>query len=465
MKPRGIRPVGLTLRPGRAARARKEAGLSLRALAGEQISANALHLVERGDSRPTLSTLRLIAERTGRPIEYFLAPGQHATLSLELQREQKMGLEEVEVALAQERFEDVLRLVAELGDHISSSRDRARAQFFAGQAYVRQARPEPARPLLKAARSYFEAQGDSLMVVECLDWYAAILHVEEDPEALMVGRKALQLALELNPTPKRTLVRIWGRIGAINVSQHRWKAAIEAYDNAVQAGGELLDLSRMAKMYNDLSIAYRSMNRIEEARRSALRAVEIHELLNDRLSIARAETNLALVLLREGRPVEAEHRLVRAIGIFRETKQEHGRSIIHLALSEVALTQGRLDEARSQAREAVPLAQSLNERASLADAHELLGRISAARKDWSDCDREFASAITILEELGVPERLARIHALYANLLERRGKSAKARVHWRHAVEAEHPDLNHDVSEPPTSVTSRTPRLAKSSRSA
>jgi tetratricopeptide (TPR) repeat protein len=406
----------------------------------------------------------LIAERTGQPIEYFLAPGQAETVAMELQREQQVGLEEIEIALAQERFADVLDLIAERLDSVGASRDRARAQFYAAQAHIRQAQPEPARPLLEAAKSYFEGQGDDPMVVECLDWYAAILHVEEDPEALTIARKALQLASQLRPVPTRTLVRIWGRIGAISVSQHKWKAAIEAYDKAVEVGGELLDLSRMAKMYNDLSIAYRSMNRIEEARRNGLRAVEVHELLNDRLSIARAETNLALVLLREDRPLEAEQRLVRAMGIFRETNQEHGRSIIHLALSEVALTQGRLDEAESQARQAVPLAQSLSERASLADAHELLGRIYAARKDWSGCDREFATAIAVLQGLGIPERLARIHAIYANLLEKSGKSAKARVHWRLAVEAEHPDLKHDVSEPRTPVRLRAARGGKTSQS-
>jgi tetratricopeptide (TPR) repeat protein len=458
------RPIGLTLRPGRAAKARKDAGLSLRALAGGQISANALHLIERGESRPTLPTLRLIAERTGQPIEYFLAPGQSGTLAGELQREKRADLEEVEIALSQERFVDVLNLVAQMLDEMSGH-DRALAQFYAAQAYIRQAQPEPARPLLEAASSYFETQGDGPMVVECLDWYAAILHVEEDPEALPTARKALRLASELRPPPTRSLVRIWGRIGAISVSQHKWKMAIEAYEKAVEVGGDLLDLSRMAKMYNDLSIAYRCTNRIDEARHNAIRAVEVHELLNDRLSIGRAETNLALIMLRDGRQLEAQQRLVRALGIFRETKQDHGRSIIHLALSEAALSQGNLDEAVRQATEAATLAQSLNERASLADAHELLGRIYSARKDWSACDREFTTAITILEELDVPERLARIHAIYAKHLETRGKSAKARLHWRRAVEAEHPDLTHDVSEPPATARSHSARLRKASKSA
>src|SRR5258708_33060851 len=103
MSSRSSRPVGLILRPGTAARARKKAGLSLRALAGQEVSANALHLIERGECRPTLPTLRLSAKRTGLPIEYFLATGQSETLGLELQREQRMGIEVVAVALRRER--------------------------------------------------------------------------------------------------------------------------------------------------------------------------------------------------------------------------------------------------------------------------------------------------------------------------------------------------------------------------
>jgi len=302
-------------------------------------------------------------------------------------------------------------------------------------------------------------------VLECLDWYAAILHVEQDPTALPTAREALRLASELRPAPTRTLVRLWGHIGAIAVSQHKWQEAITAYQTAVEVGGDLLDLSRAAKMYNDLSVAYRRTNQLAEARRYALRAVEVHKMLNDQLSVARAETNLALILLRDSRHSDAEKRLDRALKIFRDSNQEHGRSYIHLALAEVALARGRLVEAEAQTDQALSLAQALTERASLAEAHELLGRIAAARKDWSRCDQEFTAAIGVLDDLAIPERLARIHAVYANVLEKSGKAADARLHWRKAVEAEHPDLVHELEEPGLYAPPVSARIQRSSKSA
>src|SRR5579864_1937460 len=70
---RGGRRVGLDLVPGSVAKARREANLSLRLLAAGQLTATAVHLIERGKCRPTLRTLRLIAEQTGKPLEYFIA--------------------------------------------------------------------------------------------------------------------------------------------------------------------------------------------------------------------------------------------------------------------------------------------------------------------------------------------------------------------------------------------------------
>src|SRR5579859_2563333 len=63
---------GVEIRPGSAKQARLEAGLSLGQVAGDQISRTAIYFVETGKAKPSMETLRLIAERTGRPLEFFL---------------------------------------------------------------------------------------------------------------------------------------------------------------------------------------------------------------------------------------------------------------------------------------------------------------------------------------------------------------------------------------------------------
>lgn len=51
---------------------RLEAGLSQRALCGEKITRNMLSLIEHGAAKPSVATLRYLAERLGKPLSYFL---------------------------------------------------------------------------------------------------------------------------------------------------------------------------------------------------------------------------------------------------------------------------------------------------------------------------------------------------------------------------------------------------------
>lgn len=85
------RRAGLEVNSGRIRAARLEAGLSLADLAGDEVSRTLIHLVEHGRSRPSERVLNLIAERTGKPVSYFLQSAterrqQGGELALELSR-------------------------------------------------------------------------------------------------------------------------------------------------------------------------------------------------------------------------------------------------------------------------------------------------------------------------------------------------------------------------------------------
>lgn len=58
--------------PLRVRRARQDAGLTLAQLADGRVSRTAIHLIEKGRSRPSPETLAHIASRTGKPVSYFV---------------------------------------------------------------------------------------------------------------------------------------------------------------------------------------------------------------------------------------------------------------------------------------------------------------------------------------------------------------------------------------------------------
>jgi transcriptional regulator with XRE-family HTH domain len=54
------------------AEARKDAGLTLAEVAGSKLSRTAIHLVEKGVTRPSMDTLTHIARQTHKPLSFFL---------------------------------------------------------------------------------------------------------------------------------------------------------------------------------------------------------------------------------------------------------------------------------------------------------------------------------------------------------------------------------------------------------
>src|SRR2546425_3049156 len=72
---------GIEIRPGSVKQARQESGLSLGQIARADISRTAIYFVETGKAKPSIETLRLIAERTNKPLEFFL--GQAGAISID----------------------------------------------------------------------------------------------------------------------------------------------------------------------------------------------------------------------------------------------------------------------------------------------------------------------------------------------------------------------------------------------
>ncbi|MEA2629040.1 MAG: hypothetical protein QOJ10_1500 [Chloroflexota bacterium] len=429
---------GLRVRPGSIKRARAEAGLSLAQVASGEVSRTAVYLAETGKTRPTLPTIQLIAARTGKTIEYFLlespgAPGSPGQTG-------RRAVDELRELAAAEKFTELV-VAAELAKELASDRlDKAWAGFYLGQAEIRLANPHPALIELEEARATFQADGDKWMVVECTDWLSAGLYLLEDATALAVAEANLAACRRLQPANQALEARILGRLGSIHLVRHEWAKAVDYYSRAIEVAGEVTDLSRRGKMYSDLGGAYEHLGDLMRAREYSQKAITIHELLSDRLSVAIAQNNLGLVLIRQGHLVQAREHLNGALSIFEETGVELGKSHILLSLAELELDGNEPEAARTRLEEARALAERSNESGTLSKAHELLGRVSESRGETTTADREFAFAISILEHARLLEPLVGCLATYAAVLEKRGDIEGALAYMKRAVTVTRPDL-------------------------
>ena len=424
---------GLSVRPGAIRRARQEAGLSLAQVAAGKISRTAIFLAETGKTRPTLPTIQLIAVRTGKPVDYFLDSDGAAMAGGRPDLDQ---LRELAVA---ERFEDLLDRAQAAKAQALDAADRAWASYYIGRAQVARAVPHAALRELRAARETFESSGDEWMVVECMDWQAAALHLLEEKAALPTAEAALEACRRLHPANQALEARILGRLGAIHTAQHGYQKAIEYYTRAVDMAGELRDLSRVGKMYNDLSIAYDHLGDLPRSRTYAQKAITIHELLHDRLSVARAENNLGLVLLRQGQLDLAREHMNRSLGICDEMGVELGRSHVLMSLAELDIRGDDPDGARRRLNEALELAEHHHEHGSIAQAHQQLGGLAEMTGEHAVADREYVTAIGILEAAGLRDRLVSCRAAYAQVLEGRGDTTGALGQLKLAMALTRPD--------------------------
>jgi tetratricopeptide (TPR) repeat protein len=162
----------------------------------------------------------------------------------------------------------------------------------------------------------------------------------------------------------------------------------------------------------------------------------LHETLNDRLSLARTENNLGLLLLRQGDPAEARRHLERSVSLYDEARVEAGKSSVILSLSELELAESNPEEAARLANQALELAGRLSEDPFVADAHVWLGLIAEARGEEATADAEFAAAFEVFERPGLtPDRASRNHARYAEILEARGDIVGAVRHLKRALAA------------------------------
>src|SRR5579859_4463291 len=228
---------GVEIKPGTVKQARLEAGLSLGQVARGDISRTAIYFVETGKAKPSIETLKLIAERTGRPLDYFLASPMAddrppAFAIIEIERLIAAG-DNVGAAAVGE---------SALGQGLDPDTS-ARIKFHMAMVYLRLAQPVVGRRYASSARAYFEQVGDLLMTAECLGSEATAAYVLQDASrALGLAETALATCRSISPLPRTTESRLLTILGHVHFLNQDWQAAVDSYQQAIAAGDVVSDL-------------------------------------------------------------------------------------------------------------------------------------------------------------------------------------------------------------------------------
>ena len=417
--------------------ARHEAGLSLAQVGKGLVTAPAIYLIETGRTRPSLPTLEHIAHRTGKPVEFFLADPGGGT------DETQARLVELEAMVAEGRYGEAVELGASLLELGTSAYRLGRIRYFLAMAHLQLGQPERGVALLADARAHFEAINDGVMLAECLGAQATLAYMTRRPDSLQLAEKALEVCRSLDPVPLPTEARLLGIVAAAHVANQDWDKAVELYEAAIEASGPLFDLRRLATIYSGLGRAYDALGQVDTAARYAMRSVALLEILRDRVSLARSENALGLILKARGDAERSHQHLERSRELSPESELGAGRSLVLLSLCELALERDDVGQASAYADEALKLATSGNEGANVAEAHVRLGRVADRQGDRAATDREFKLAIEGFEQVGAQDRLFECHGIYAEILEKRGDVAEAYAQMKLALQASRPGSRGD----------------------
>jgi tetratricopeptide (TPR) repeat protein len=426
---------GVDVDPSSIRQARLAAGLSLSEVAGSDLTRAAVHRVEKGQVRPSMRTLELIAERTGTPVDVFLArpATSGGTATREVETEDALYLARLERMCIEGRYAEV---VATVEQRLPGAQPpvRARLHHLAGAARVQLLEPALALVHLRRARLEFEQAGDAQMAVECKGWETAALSMEEDPTASQLAQEALRNCQDLDPVPTLTQARILGHLAGVHLSRHEWERAISTYQAAVEAAAPVRELNAMSSMYEGLSIAYQGLGDLATATAYAQKALALSSVTANRLFLARIENNIGVLLIRTEQWDAAGEHLRRALELCEQDGTEQGKSHVLLSLGQLAFAQGDHGEAESFVRQAIEMATTLCETMTEALGQEWLGRILAAAGRDGEADAAFARAFSHLEGQQAPRRLAECHHQYAEVLQRRGDLQRSVMHWQRAAQ-------------------------------
>jgi tetratricopeptide (TPR) repeat protein len=424
------RRKGVEIRAGSVEQARREARLTLAQVAAGKLTRTAIHLIEKGRTRPSMETLQLIARQTRKPIDFFLTPESSSVLT-----ERHAQLRELERLTAVRQLEAVIQIGTSLLDQKWSSEDAAVIHYSVGQAYCRLVQPTEALEHLVVAREQFQRSGDEWMAVEAMDWESSALGLLEDPNALPLANQALERCRLLEPKATQIEARILGHIAGMYVVAHSWATAIRYYEAAAAAASGVKDLLQLAKMHHGLANAYQTMRQPGTARQHYDKALTLYSIESDLSALYRVEIDLGDLLLQQGQLDAAEQHLLKALAGSTDLNMDRrGHGYILANLGDLHLRRGELSEAETYLHQALELAEAIPERIVIANSRILLGKLDERQGNEALADTQFETAIRILEDIGMPDRLRDAHMDYAEVLDARDDTVAAARHWKLAAE-------------------------------
>jgi serine/threonine protein kinase/tetratricopeptide (TPR) repeat protein len=234
--------------------------------------------------------------------------------------------------------------------------------------------------------------------------------------------EALQQA-QLDPADLQWAEGWLMRAGALRQARMLPEALLEAARALTQAQAHKARrpaaqaLLHLGTTLHSLGMTSRSWRRLREAERLAQR-------LGDPTLAARANTELARILMERGRFGEAQARLRTAHAAFLDASDERGLADSHWLMGALAKQQGSLDQAAAHLATALSVFERIGARGGVARCTNELGEVARLSGALDEAEQHYREALRRMEELGAGD-VAVVRFNLGLVLQDRGRALES----------------------------------------
>lgn len=389
-------------------------------------------MLEHDRVRPSLATLRVLAERLGEPVASLLdAPPPPA-------EQARVIIQRGESLLRQHRFTDAHELFtagASVARESGDSRLQIRVALGLGQALAGLRQFDLAERHLVQGRSMAESISDVELTAAAANALGFLaFRARRFGQAREIFQSGIDLLNASGARDGETLGKLLANLGRVYVEIGLPAQAMQCLREGASALRRASDPAHRALLLFNLGIAAERQRAYAESRAyfdQAEALLRVHE--NVRL-LGMVKRSLGLLHLEEGRLADAERELAESLQLAQQSHDDEGTAQTLVERSRLRTRSGAVDAARHDAAEAEAIARRIHDdaeaaRAAAADAEALR---AAGHLDLAIS--RYTQAIDAFERLGMAADLTSACRDLGYLRLARGEHDAAARHFARAFD-------------------------------
>jgi transcriptional regulator with XRE-family HTH domain len=408
---------------GRIRDARKRAGLTQEALAGDRYTKAYVSALENGLIKPSVKALDYLAGRLNTTPGWLMASETATWTRLE-----------ADLELAAGNWQKAADAYGELLEGTSDRLQRAQILRSLAEAHARLDHGAEAVRAASEAVELFEAEGHEVDGALASYWLSAGMYYQDNvPEARAILAAVLgkvRAGLKVEPDFK---VRLLMALSS-NASREGDHAQALTYLEEVRALANALDDRRRAAFLFDLAYSYTESGDFEAAIRVGYASLALYAASNTTTEMAKVENEMALAHLGSGNTGRAAKLAASAQTRFEQLGDERQLSHVIETQAQIALAKKDWAAALSFSGRSIELARKTDNLHAEAAALLTAARARVAMKEFDEAATTFAAAADAARQLKRPAVLRGVLTEWADLLAAQGDHERAFALSREALE-------------------------------